>query len=49
MNHMNYWVTAVGILQFGAAIHAIALHDWKMCIINVGVGIANLVLSTMGK
>jgi len=46
---VNYWVTAVGILQICAAIHATMVRDWKMAAINICVGIGSLVLSTMGK
>ena len=46
---MNWFVTAVGVLQIIAALWSLYQADWKMATINVGVGVANLVLSTMAR
>lgn len=46
---INYFVLFVGILQLIGGAWAAWTGDYKMGIINVGVGIANGTLSTMAK
>lgn len=46
---MNWFVTAVGVLQLVAGAWSAWTGDWKMLVINVGVGVANITLSTMAK
>jgi len=44
---LNIFVLVVGILQVVGGIYSAYTDNWKMCVINVCVGIANSVLSTL--
>ena len=49
MPNIQPFIALVGCLQVVGGFYSLFRGDWKMFVINIGVGLANAVLSTMGK
>jgi len=44
---MNPFILLVAFLQIVGGFYSAYNNDWKMAVINIGVGVANAVLSTI--
>lgn len=44
---VNPILLVVGVLQIAAGVYALVTGDWKLATINVSVGIANSIMSTI--
>ena len=43
----NPFIALIGAQQIGAGFYSLYIGDWRIFVINAGVGVANIVLATM--